>query len=401
MTVVPGQIVGLLTFLLILIIPANVFAVGNIHYGGTELHPAITLSYRYDDNVYLTDGDMAKKTDDSLYVISPSVELKRSHDSRIYSLTYKADIYRYSEETKEDKETHTGTAYINTRVIGGLKLMLRDTYVKTADPASSELTDMDERTQNLFQCSLGSNVIGRLSFSLKYSNTRHKYEDDFNKSYLEKYDRTEEAYGGEFTLALLPKTSFFLEYSQRTIAYDDVIAGDLRDSESDYVFLGVKGQLTSKSAINLGVGYAGRDYEASDKEDINSLVVSLTFDYQYSSRTRLSLTGKKDITESFFSSAAGNYNYYVENLFSLKVPVRISNKVASSFGVFYGINEYNETALGGERKDNLFGGSVDLNYNIKSWLKTGVAYNYKERNSDIDSEDYQNNQYTAYLSAEF
>lgn len=376
----------------------NSEAAGNIHYGGTELHPAISLAYRYDDNVYLTD---VNESDDSIYIISPSIEVKRSHDERVYSLEYSADIYRYASETKEDKETHTGTAFINTRFPGGLKLMLRDSYVKTADPASSESTDMDERTQNLLQLALGSNIFDRLSFSLKYSNTLHDYEEETNKAYLEAYDRKEELYGGEFTLRLLPKTSFFLEYSRGNIEYDKVIAADIRDSQSDYVSLGVKGQLTSKSSLNLSVGYTNRDYEATDREDVNTVIAALGFNYQYSSYTRILLTGKRHITESFFSSGTDRYYYYTDNTISLGLPLRISTKISSIFNVSYGINEYHKAASGGERTDYLYGAGLNINYNIRPWLYVGAGYHYRERNSDIDAEDYQNNQYTANVTVEF
>ena len=62
------------------IVPSSSYAVGNMHLGGTELHPSISISYSYDDNVYLNDDEIEKKVGDSLTVFSPSIELKRVHD---------------------------------------------------------------------------------------------------------------------------------------------------------------------------------------------------------------------------------------------------------------------------------------------------------------------------------
>jgi len=386
---------------MILAVPVNSAAVGNIRYGGTEIHPSLSLSYRYDDNVYLNDGNYLEKVDDTIFIVTPALEIKRSHDERIYMLRYDANIYRYSNETKEDKETHEGTAFIDTRFPGGLKLKVRDTYIKTADPASSELKDMDERRQNLFQVALGSNVFDRLSFSLKYSNTIHDYEETAAKLYLEKLDRSESGYGGEFTLKLLPKTSFFIGYNRKDIVYDNVVAGDLRDSTSNSISLGVKGMLTAKSSLDFSIGYLNRDYEDDMKEDFKSVITSLTYYYQYSSYTRISLKIKRDITESFFSTGTDTYNYYTDNTISLSLPLRLSNKVSSNIHGIYGVNEYSESALGEQRTDYLYGAGIKFNYNIKQWLYVGIGYDYRERNSDLDTEDYQNNQYTANLTAEF
>ena len=77
------------------ILPSSSYAVGNLHLGGTELHPAITVSHSYDDNVFLNDDKIDEKVGGSVTVLSPSIELKRVHDERIILLSYGADIYRY------------------------------------------------------------------------------------------------------------------------------------------------------------------------------------------------------------------------------------------------------------------------------------------------------------------
>ena len=379
----------LLTFLLVAFHSLS-HAVGNLHLGGTELHPAITVSHRYDDNVYLNDDKIDGKVGDSVTLISPSIELMRTHDERVFLLSYNVDIYRFHDQDKEDRENHTATAFLDTRFPAGLKLRLRDTYVKTAEPASSETTEKDERMQNLFEVAIASNVFDRLAFELSYGGTIHDYKGDANKN----QDRLENTYGGQFFLKLLPKTSIFLEYKRGEIVYDSVILLDERDSTYDAYGVGLKGQITSKLNVDIMGGYQNRKYESSAKADFSREIVSISLNYDFSPLTKFSLLGARKTEESFWSSS----NYFVDNRISLKIDYKMTYKVSVNLNSYYGINEYPRSV---DRKDNLSGVDLNLKYNIRPWLSTGVGYAYKQRDSSLDSEDYQDNQYNINLSAVF
>ena len=371
------------------IVPSLSYAVGNMHLGGTELHPSISISYSYDDNVYLNDDKIEKKVGDSLTVFSPSIELKRAHDERVvFLLSYRADIYRYNDQTKEDTENHAATAFLDTRFPAGLKLRLRDTFVKTAEPASSELTEKDERMQNLFEVAIASNVFDRLAFELSYGGTIHDYDANKNQ------DRRENIYGGKFFLKLLPKTSIFLDYKQGEIVYDTVILPDERDSSYDAYGVGLKGQITSKLNVDIMGGYHSRKYESSAKTDFKSETASISLNYDFSTFSKFSMSGARKTEESFWSSS----NYFVDNSISLNIDYKMTYKVSVNLNSYYGVNDYPDDV---DRKDNLSGVDLNLKYDIRPWLSTGVGYAYKQRDSSLDSEDYQDNQYNINLSAVF
>lgn len=383
------------------IFPSSSSAIGNLRLGGTQLHPSITLSHAYDDNIYLDDDN---KVDDSLTLISPMIELKRIHDESTFLLSYDAHIYRYSNKIKEDRETHTGTAFINTRFPGGLKLKLRDTYIQTAEPASSETTKTYDRMQNQFEVAMASNVFDRLSFELSYRGLKHDYKEDINDPDLEKHDRLEETYGAEFLLKLLPKTSFFLEYNTGQIVYDTVILLDERDSTFNTYGIGLKGQITSKLNLDIMGGYTDRDYESPAKADFRRKVASLLIHYDFSSFLKFSVKGERKIEESFFvEKITGNSsNSYADSRVSLNIDYKITYKVSVNLDSYYGVNDYPGKV---DRKDNLSGIDLNLKYNIKPWLSTGVGYAYQERDSSLDpllySVDYQDNRYNINLSATF
>ena len=384
------------------IFPSSTYAVGNMHLGGTELHPSISLSHSYDDNIYLNDDSNVENVGDSVTVFSPSIELKRTHDERSFLLSYKVDIHRFHDQDKEDRENHSATAFLDTRFPAGLRLRLRDSFVKTAEPASSELTEKDERMQNLFEVAIASNVFDRLAFELNYGATMHDYDEDSNPA-LEKQDRRDEAYGGELLLRLLPKTSLFLDYRKGQIAYEVTIAGDERDSTYDKYGIGLKGQITSKLTVDIMGGYENRKYESAAKTDFKSEIASLSINYDFSPISKFTLTGARKTQESFFVDLASNSsNYFVENRISLKMDYKMTHKVSANLDTYYGLNDYTDDV---DRKDTLSGVNVNLKYDVRPWFAIGAGYAYMQRDSDLDtllySEDYQVNRYSLNLSAVF
>ena len=375
------------------------YAVGNIHKGGTQLHPSIMVSHGYDDNVYLDDD---AKVGDSLTLTSPSIELKRSRGESTFLLSYSADIYRYNDQTKEDWEKHTGTAFLYKR-FRGFKLKLRDTYIKTAEAASSETTKKYERMQNQFEVAIIPNVLDRLSFELNYSGVKHDYKEDINNFLLEKQDRLESTYGGQFFLKLLPKTAIFLDYKRGEIVYDTVISGDERDSTFNAYGVGLKGQITSKLNVDIMGGYTDRNYKSSAKTDFKRTVASLAINYAFSPFTKFAIKGERKVEESFFVDLAGkSSNFFVGSRISLNIDYRVTNKVSINIDSYYGLNDYPSSV---DRKDNLSGVDVNLKYDIKPWLSTGIGYAYKQRDSSLDpwnySVDYRSNRYDIKLSAVF
>ncbi|MDT8318318.1 MAG: outer membrane beta-barrel protein [bacterium] len=391
-----------LTAIFLGLFPSLSYAVGNMHLGGTELHPSISISHSYDDNIYLNDDKNIEKVGDSVTALSPSIELKRAHDERIFLLSYNVNILRFHDQDKEDREDHAATAFLETRFPAGLKLKLRDSFVKTAEPASSEITDKNKRTQNLFEVAIASNVFDRLSFELNYGATRHDYDED-SSPVLEKHDRLEETFGGDLLLKLLPKTTMFLEYRRGQIAYDEVIAGDERDSTYDAYGLGLRGQITSKLNLDIMGGYQSRKYESAAKTDFNRELASLSINYDFSEFSKFSLTGARKTEESFFVDLSGNSsNFFIENRISLNVAYKMTYKVSANLDTYYGVNDYTDDV---DRKDTLSGLELNLKYNVKPWLSAGVGYAFEQRDSDLDpllySYDYQVNRYNLKLSALF
>jgi len=52
---------------------------------------------------------------------------------------------------------------------------------------------------------------------------------------------------------------------------------------------------------------------------------------------------------------------------------------------------YDDLRVGEKRRDNLWRGSVGVNYQMQRWVKLGIKYRYSNLNSNFDAEDYTEN----------
>ena len=381
------------SLIVLLLLPSSAFTAGNIHFGSLEVHPSFGITYRHDDNIYLNDGTNNPEVDDNIMIYSPAIELKNKQEDKLLLLKYKADIYRYSDITKEDKTDNRLTALFDTKFASGLIFMLGGDYVDTADPATSEGTTLDERTQNTLAAHMGYQVLDRLAVIAKYRGINH----DYDKAALDNQDRDETTVGVEMRIDLLPKTSFFFEYESESIEYDKAI---VRDSDTDRVLAGIKGQVTPKVKAKVALGYDKRDYESAANEDFSTVVIDLKVTQEFSELAKLSIAGQRNNVESFYTLAGVESNFYTESKLSISFDQKINHKVSANLKGYFGSNEYNNTT----RKDDLIGYSLDVNYDIQPWLTASVGYAYKERDSNVivtnvNVEDYEDTQFFVRLKA--
>jgi len=382
----------------LMVMPASLtFGAGNLRKGSTELRLYEAITYTYNDNIFLTDGNYNRKAGDTIITFSPGIEVANKKNNNVLLFSYNADILNYQDYSSENRETQRARFFMDSKFGGDFLLKLQYDYMDVADPASSELTSFDERTQNTFFTSLGANFSDNMTFKLNYQETGH----DYDKLSLSNLDRTSQLAGCELSILFLPKTSFILEYNHTSIEYDTVVKNDIKDSEANSILLGLRGSITSKSYINAMAGYSSKKYDQPGKQGFNGLTVGLTLLNRYSKFTKFSVAARREVVESFYL----NNNFYIDNRISLKVDHAINHKISTSLGGSYAVNDYNMTSTdvdgsNKERADELIGIDINLSYKIQPWFSTGIQYTFKERDSNFAAEDYNNNQLLFTIKAE-
>jgi uncharacterized protein (PEP-CTERM system associated) len=103
-----------------------------------------------------------------------------------------------------------------------------------------------------------------------------------------------------------------------------------------------------------------------------------------------------NFTRAVRSTASDTNEQFVDTGIGLNVQQRLLLKLTLNAGLTYSRNEYN-VPVGSERTDNNYLANVGLDYNIQDWISVGVGYRYNRKDSNIDIQEYTDNQYMAQL----
>lgn len=107
------------------------------------LTPSLSLSERYDDNIFQTSFD---QQDDFVTVVSPGVRLQYVPLADMtLDVDYRADIELFADHSEQNQVAHRGSLQFVSQLTRLLSLSLRDSLVITEEP-EDRVIDIDEET---------------------------------------------------------------------------------------------------------------------------------------------------------------------------------------------------------------------------------------------------------------
>ncbi len=139
------------------------YALGNIRMGPWEIHPYINIEETYDDNIYLEDSN---EKDDWIITISPGLRINGELREHEFAIEYRAEFLDYSDYKSNDTDKHYFGGSAKFRFPEGWSLNIKENFVKTYDPATSEQTALEDRTRNDVSIILGYDKTENLNFEL-------------------------------------------------------------------------------------------------------------------------------------------------------------------------------------------------------------------------------------------
>jgi len=386
---------------------------GNIRFGNLSVIPGIEMQGVYDDNIYKGNGEeytdpattrQEKKVSDWIAHAKPSLLLNYEMPQRGYiNLGYMGDFAFYDENTSNNWKNNQGNLDINYLAPGGLILGVTDTYLSAEDPFGNAdqygTGRITKRWNNDLKTKLGYGIMGNFRALVYYNNYKQDYQDiaDYSQDY------TDNEVGIGVETRFLPKTWGFLRYHRGERKYNTLGPTEISDANnSDFKWNKASAGLTwdpgSKLSGELNVGYQWLvyDHEFTDagvqREDKNTWVAATEIDFQPAETTSLSLK----ISRAIRNTASDNSQQFTDTGIGLNIRQQLLAKLYLLGGASYSKNEYN-LPVGNSRTDDNYLGNIGLNYAIQDWLGVGVGYTYNRKNSNIDTEDFIDNQFMASL----
>ncbi len=362
--------------------PASVGAQQATKVGRARIHPSVTVKGCFDDNVYLNSDN---EKSDFINTIYPRIQLDlpfgagNRHSTQII---YSAEIKTFSDYTDENSVNQDAGLDFHLNFPKG-DFRLENLYRDTSTRADTEFTTSIDRIENKSEALLEIEM-NKLSYGFGYSHFLKDYDKD---TY-----RTLEYEEDIFTLIgyykLFPKTKLLLEYNHGEIDYD---LDSTRKGNYVQIRTGLKGELTGKTTGTVKVGYQDRDYDTKGEKDLQSSVAELELSTQFNSDTKLELNYQSTALESTYSTN----NFYESDRISAQFNQKIGNRLSAITSLAFENNDYpEETTVGSEAKkrvDDIWTIGLGVEYSLKDYLKTKLAYEYKNRDSNINSQDYKRN----------
>lgn len=391
-----GRVITALCAALIIALLGAVTPAGaqNIQLGPFRILPSLELTGEYDDNILLTPN---QKIDDFIWVISPGIAIELPARRFSGRIAYRADILRYTDNTDLDTVHHFLAGDARYNFPGGLGLRVTDTFIITDDFGGfpvPELTQKIDRTENTLTAG-GDYTLGerfKLDISFKW------FAVDYEKGF-DDLNRQDYVVAGILYYRVLPKTSVLGEFNYQWIRYDKAAVAPERDSDGWRLKIGVKGDLTAKTYVQLKVGWEQKDYKSNTLEDWSGLILEGEAVWKYREPSELRIFAVRANVESLYNDNTLQNNYYISTFGGVELRHFLTSQlIVRAVGVF-GVNDYPDpTTLNGkteDRQDLFYELGLSLRYQIRTWFAVEAGYRRLVRNSNFNEFDYTDNRLRA------
>jgi len=333
-----------------------------------NVSPYFNIRQEYRSNIYL---EPTNTTSDMITFFTPGIKFLVPGRGGDMSLDYRADILTYWNHSRNNTWRHFLDVKADWQVSGKNDLFIRNRLAVTDDPATSELTELEDRIRNIFEAGL-THKENRVSVGCSFTSIRDKYDN------FKDFDRMENYITLNASYDIMAHTDIRARYRYGRIDYDHAA----RDSYYNELTAGVGGRLSPKITGEILAGYKWRNYEGAD--DFSGGVLTGRAFYRISPRAKTTASAERGIQESTF----GGNNYYDYTRLSLDYEHVMGRKHLLKTGIGYTRNDYPEPVLGAGRKDDIWNFNLGWDYNIRQWITLGTAYDLRVRNSDYPPFDY-------------
>jgi hypothetical protein len=388
-------------------IPGSQLRGGHIRTGNLRLLGGLGLQAEYNDNIfYASDqpGDPVEK--DWIGHIFPTLFLDYEMPQRGgIRIGYKGDLAFYREFDENDWQNHLGQFDLDYRAPGGLIAIIKNTYARVSDPYGSANdfglgVPQTKRWYNDLRTTLGYRFSRRFRLVGLFDGYIQKYDEqkDFTQNWKE--------YRGGLGAGtqIMTKTWGFLRYYYGERDYIDQLLGVNESNDADFTFHQVNGGVNwdpgAKWAGELNLGYQWRkhknEFDPSGRpyQDRNTWVAETSVNYLPRSanvfETRQTSLLTFNLLRGVRQVASNTNEFFDDTKFSFIMRQLLNPKWLIRWDAAYRHQKFENPQR--EKADTFFF-RIGLSYNIQNWLGIGVLYEYDNKDSTVDLNDYKLNRF--------
>ena len=374
-----------------------------IRWRGFEISPLLASSQTVDTNIYATDSN---EETDTITTLRPSVQVRKSFGSHEAKLSMEGEAKKYWSNTDED------VFNFNTKLDGALKagtdiqIPFELAYTSGHETRGQNFGGGFSKKPIAFD-SFGS-ALGivynpdRLNLSLvgRYGGLSFDNGKDAASQRIvrEDGDRTSTSVEATASYEVSPGHEPFVSASYGTTDYKNGtftgadFSGPERDSENFDVLAGWK--LAYKGVLSgyAGAGYATRNYDSAQIDDIDTLKIAADINWNVTKKATLNLALRRAITEDSQITQGA-----VLSQGRLQLDYEFLHNLFYNAFVDYAFADFQSST----REDDILNLGTGLRYNINPRWSVSGDYDYISRDSTVLSADYDKHQFMVRLHTRF
>jgi hypothetical protein len=344
----------------------------------TYLKLGVLAEAGYDTNVFYND---TRKVDSPTLLVTPSAQLtNEARDQQPPPLRYTLGAsLRYREYFDERSGEQAKRAFNPTAsgLLGyspspSFSIAVTDQVMRLEDPPYSPESGVIERWSN--GAILDTRITpggGRLQNTLRYSNTLDYFETD-TASFANRMQH--DALLG-ISWKWLPKTALFIEGDVGYVQYlsSDRAAAQGKVNSIPYrIIAGMRGLLTPKLTVNLGLGYADSIYDSNVQgpSGLSNLLARAALIFAPFTLTSFSIGYEHKFVDSPFIG-----NFYDVDGAAAAVSQQVGSFILRAF-YSYEYRRYNglQAMIPVDRRDHIQRAGLVADYFVQRWFFAGVGY---------------------------
>ena len=420
------QIIFFFVAFLCIYLPVSVHAQSGAVEPG--FHPYISIEEEYNDNINLT---VTNKKDDFITTVKPGLKYTNMDKVSGVDLDYNLGLVYYGKETDNKYVSHNGSLSAKYLTKEHFNFYFKESFIRSDEQREREyftttaenkyvLSTRTERSiywRNVVAPTIEYQFGADNRLGLNYRNNIYRTESTVGQDSQEDYinpffdywfnqkngihleygytignfkqspDMTGHMAKGRYTNRISPQSSIFAEYTFTQRNFDPPST----DYDIHEPSVGITYAFSPTFNASAQVGYFWKETEIGNKTDGPSYKASIA---NLDVRTTYILSLQGGYTEDYFTSENLGFNRYhrltgsITHYLEKRTSVGVSGNVERA--------EFDQ-----ERKDWIWGASGTLSHSPLKWLTLALEISHRERNSNIDANDYTENRGIVRITATY
>ena len=356
--------------------------------GSMQFYPSVRVGIGHDDNLTLTN---ANEIDSGFALIGPVFSLIGEGDKARAEFTYEGEYVDYWDSSADNYDDHrlfhaTDLVFTDRWRAGfNLEYLSKHDGRGSTDLAVSNEPDEWESYGASAKVRYGADSAkGRIEGEVSYVDKEYTN----NRAVTVTQDKDDTKGRGTFFWRVGGRTDAILEAIVTDIDY--TLATSLQDNTVTTYNAGVQWEATGKTTGSVRLGYTEKDFDSNLVPDYDTFSWDIEVDWNpktYStvklvtSRTIEDSTGVGSSIDKATYGAAWKHNW--------------RDRFSTTLQGGYEDLDYNSSP----RQDDYYLMGLRGDYEMRRWLNIGLSWQYRDNDSNLDANDYEQNLFLLELTA--